>query len=198
MTASSKAKAVVALCLAYCAASGAADITYSIQTVAGSSLMGDGGSALNAQLSDAQCLAIDRLGNVYIADPSNHRVRRVNSSGVIQTVAGTGYPGFSGDGGPAAQARLNAPYGVATDSAGNLYIADLGNNRVRKVSPDGGISTVAGAGQPASDGDGGKASLAQLNAPRNLAVDSAGDLYIAEFLGHRIRLVTPDGVIRTL
>src|SRR5713226_6874943 len=108
------AKAVWVLCLAYCATAGAGEIAYSIQTVAGSSLVGDGGSALNAQLSDAQCLAIDRLGNVYIADPSNHRVRRVNSAGTMQTVAGTGYPGFSGDGGPAAQARLDAPYGMTT------------------------------------------------------------------------------------
>src|SRR5437773_4175713 len=106
MTCFSRANPVVAMCLAYCAGAGAADITYSIQTVAGSSLVGDGGSALNSQLSDAQCLAIDRLGNVYIADPSNHRVRRVNAAGIMQTLAGTGYQGFSGDGGPAAQARL--------------------------------------------------------------------------------------------
>src|SRR5437762_9457394 len=186
MTASSKAKAVVALCLAYCVAAGAADITYSVQTVAGSNLVGDGGSALNAQLSDAQCLATDRLGNVYIADPNNHRVRKVNLAGIIQTVAGLGFAGFSGDGGPAVQARLNAPYGLATDLAGNLYIADLGNNRVRKVSPDGVISTVAGSGQPASGGDGGQAAAAQLHAPRNVVVDGGGNLYIAEFLGHRI------------
>src|SRR5437879_12031412 len=112
MTASSKAKGVVALCLAYCAASGAADITYSIQTVAGSSFVGDGGSALNAQLSDAQCLAIDRLGNVYISDPNNHRVRRVDPAGIKQTVAGIGYPGLSRDGGPATETRRNTPYGL--------------------------------------------------------------------------------------
>src|SRR5260221_10473779 len=107
MTASSKAKAVVALCLAYCVAAGAAEITYSIQTVAGSSLVGDGGSALNAQLSDAPCLTIDPVGNVYIADPDNHRVRKGNTSGVLPTGAGVGFPGFSRDGGPAAQAHLN-------------------------------------------------------------------------------------------
>src|SRR5207245_8540545 len=118
-----KGHALFVFCLVYGGTAAVGEITYTVQTVAGSSLVGDGGSALNAQLSDAQCLAIDRFGNVFISDPDNHRVRRVNSSGVIQTVAGTGYPGFSGDGGPAAQARLNAPYGVATDSAGNLYIA---------------------------------------------------------------------------
>src|SRR5882724_4511366 len=140
MTCFTKANRVASLCLACVAAAGAADITYSIQTVAGSSLVGDGVSALNAQLSDAQCLAVDRLGNVYIADPNNHRVRKVSGAGMIQTVAGTGYPGFSGDGGQAAQARLNAPYGLVVDAAGNLYIADLGNNRVRRVSPDGVIA----------------------------------------------------------
>jgi trimeric autotransporter adhesin len=177
---------------------GAGEITYTIQTVAGSSLVGDGGSALNAQLSDAQGLALDRQGNVYIADPNNHRVRKVNAAGIIQTVAGVGFPGFSGDGRPAAQARLNAPYGVAADGAGNLYIADLGNHRVRKVTPDGVITTVAGTGQAGSDGDGGKAAAAQLHSPRNVAVDSFGDLYIAEFEGHRIRMVTPDGLIQTV
>jgi len=162
--------------------------TYTIQTVVGSSLVGDGLSALNAQLSDAEGLALDNQGNVYIADPSNHRVRKVNAAGIMQTVAGTGSPDFSGDGGPASQASLNAPYGVAADRAGNLYIADLGNNRVRKVSPDGVITTVAGTGQAGSAGDGGPALAAQLNAPRNLAVDGFGGLYIAEFGGHRIRL----------
>src|SRR5882672_10708965 len=106
-------KALLTICWLYGSSAGAGEITYSVQTVAGSSSVGDGGSALNAQLSDAQCLAIDRAGNVYIADPNNHRVRKVNSAGIIQTVAGTGYPGFSGDDGPAAQARLNAQYGLA-------------------------------------------------------------------------------------
>src|SRR5882762_5468414 len=195
---SCKAKSAFALWLLYGAAASGGEIAYTIQTVTGSSLVGDGGKAVNAQLSDAQCLAIDRLGNLYIADADNHRVRKVNPTGIIQTVAGLGFPGFSGDGGPAVEARLNAPYGLATDLAGNLYVADLGNNRLRKVSPDGVISTVAGTGQPASGGDGGKASAAQLNGPRNVVVDGNGNLYISEFLGHRVRLVTVDGTIRTL
>src|SRR5579872_1834764 len=149
----------------------AGQVSYTIQTVAGSGLVGDGAPALSAQLSDAEGLGLDHQGNVYIADPNNHRIRIVSRAGTIQTLAGIGFPGFSGDGGPAAQAQLNAPYGVAADSAGNIYIADLGNNRVRKVAPDGSISTVAGTGQAGSGGDGGPALAAQLNAPRNLAVD---------------------------
>ena len=172
-------------------------VSYTIQTVAGSSLVGDGASALNAQLSDAEGLGLDRQGNVYIADPANHRIRVVNRAGVIQTVAGIGFPGFSGDGGPAAQAQLNAPYSVAADAAGNVYIADLGNNRVRRVAPDGSISTIAGTGQAGSSGDGGPALAAQLNAPRNLAVDGGGNLYISEFNGHRVRIVGADGAIHT-
>src|SRR5437870_5171641 len=101
---SAKPKAIFVSVVVYGVAAAAGEITYSIQTVAGSSFVGDGGSALNAQLSDAQCLAVDRAGNVYIADPNNHRVRRVDRSGTIRTVAGTGYAGFSGDGGPAVQA----------------------------------------------------------------------------------------------
>src|SRR5260370_23000771 len=181
-----------------CVAPALSQTTYTIQTVAGSSLVGDGVSALNAQLSAAEALALDSQGNVYIADPSNHRVRKVNAAGMIQTVAGSGSPDFSGAVGPASSARLNAPYRVAADRAGNLYIADLGNNRVRKVGPDGVITTIAGTGQAGSAGDGGPAVSAQLNAPRNVAVDGFGGLYIAEFNGHRIRLVTPDGLIQTV
>src|SRR5258707_15097445 len=114
---SGKGKSVFALGLVYCASAWSGEIAYSVQTVAGSSLVGDGGKALNAQLSDAQCLALDRLGNVYIADADNHRVRKVNPAGIIQTVAALGYPGFSGDAGPAAEAPLNAPYGLPPDVA---------------------------------------------------------------------------------
>src|SRR5438105_2164391 len=111
---------LVTLSLLCCAAPAAGQTSYTIQTVAGSSLVGDGRSALTAQVSDAEGLALDRAGNVYIADAGDHRVRRVNAAGVIQTLAGSGFPGFSGDGGPAADAMLNGPYGVATDRAGNV------------------------------------------------------------------------------
>src|SRR5258708_16564989 len=118
-----------------CATPAASQTTYTIQTVAGSSLVGDGQSALRAQVSDAEGLALDTLGNVFIADPANHRVRKVNAAGIIQTLAGTGFPGFSGDGGPAASARLNGPYGVAADRAGNVYTAHLGTNPAPTLSP---------------------------------------------------------------
>ena len=193
-----RAKALFLLSSACCILAQAAETTYSIQTVAGSSLVGDGGPAIAAQISDSEGVAIDRSGAVYIADPDNHRVRKVSPSGIIETLAGTGLPGFSGDGGPANVAKLNAPYGLAVDSAGTVYIADLGNHRVRKVSRDGIIMTVAGTGQAGSGGDGGKASAAQLYSPRNVAIGAIGNVYIAEFDGQRIREVTPDGLIRTV
>ncbi|MBI1789964.1 MAG: hypothetical protein HYR60_20735 [Acidobacteria bacterium] len=189
-------RSLLLMCLALPAASGQA--VYSIQTVAGGSDLGDGQSALRAQISDAQGVTVDGAGNVYIADPGNHRVRRVTAAGLIETVAGDGSPGFSGDGGPANQARLDSPYGVALDTAGNLFIADLGNRRVRRVAANGVITTIAGNGQRGMDGDGGQATGARLIAPRNVAVDAAGSLYISDFEGHKIRKVSPNGVITTL
>src|SRR5258708_35421132 len=122
----------------------------------------------------------------------------VHSAGVIQTVDDLGFPGISGDGGPAVEARLNAPYGLATDLAGNLYIADLGNNRLRKVSPDGVVSTVAGTGQAGSGGGGGKASLGALHGPRNRGAGRHREPYIPEFLGPPARLVTLECATRAL
>ncbi|HVP48894.1 MAG TPA: hypothetical protein VMT32_20010 [Bryobacteraceae bacterium] len=167
--------------LLYAGANNAPPVIYTIQTVAGSSHVGDGGPALQAAIGDAEGVAIDSAGNILIADAYDHRVRKISPDGNISTVAGDGSPGFRGDGGPAASSRLNNPYGIAFDRVGNLYIADLGNNRVRKVSPNGTISTVAGTDS--------------LMAPRNVAVDSAGTLYISEFNGHRVRHVRTDGVV---
>ena len=173
------------------------NVVYSIRTVAGGSNVGDGRAAVRAQLSDAQGVALDAAGNIYIADADNHRVRRVRPDGIIETAAGTGVPGFSGDGGEAVRALLNAPYGVAVDASGNLFIADLGNRRVRRVTPEGRIETVAGNGQAGSGGDGGPATSASLNAPRNVAVDSTGAIYIADFDGQRVRKVSA-GIITTV
>ncbi|HEV2689466.1 MAG TPA: IPT/TIG domain-containing protein, partial [Bryobacteraceae bacterium] len=151
---------------------------------------GDNVPATKAQLFFPTQIAMDHAGNLYIADTYNHRIRKV-SNGVITTVAGNGIYGFSGDGGSATGARLNSPYGVAVDSAGNLYIADTYNKRIRKVS-NGVITTVAGGGS--SFGDNGPATSASLNLPTGVAVDSAGNLYIAD---GSIREVS-NGVITTL
>ena len=171
---------------------------YRVETVAGSGNMGDGGPATGAQIGEIQGLAVDRFGNLYLSDTDNHRVRKVGANGVISVLAGTGTAGFSGDGGVASSASLNLPYGLAVDLAGNVYVADLGNHRVRRIGPDGIIVTVAGNGQTGSGGDGGPAINAPLMTPRNLAVDAAGNLFIAEFDGHRVRKVTPDGRITTV
>ena len=171
---------------------------YVIDTVAGSDTLGDGAPAATAQLLDLQSVAADRQGNVYISDAGNHRIRKVLPSGVITTVAGNGFPGYRGDGGPAQAAQLNLPYGLAVDVAGNLYVADLGNHRIRKITPDGTISTFAGNGEKGSNGDGGPAASAQLMSPRNVALDNLGNLFISEFEGHRVRKVSSDGVITTV
>ena len=171
---------------------------YVVQTVAGSSNIGDGGPAIAAQITNIQGIAVDAAGNLYLADTDNARIRKVATNGAITTLAGSGIVGFAGDGGAAASAQLNLPYGVAVDSKGAVYVADLGNNRVRRIGPDGTISTVAGTGTAASTGDGGLATAASLDSPRNLAVDSAGNLYISEFNGHRVRKVAAaDGTIST-
>ena len=163
-----------------------------IETVAGTADVGDGAAATAAQLRSPFGVAVDGSGNVYIADRDNDRIRKVDTStGNISTVAGTGTPGFSGDGAAAASAQLNGPYGAAVDGSGNLYIADTFNNRIRKVDAStGNISTVAGTGAADYSGDGAAAAEAQLNSPRGVAVDGSGNLYIADWLNRRIRKVT--------
>jgi DNA-binding beta-propeller fold protein YncE len=163
-----------------------------ISTVAGNGLWafsGDGGPATSASLSWPDGVALDVAGNLYIADTANNRVRKVSPAGIITTVAGNGTGGFSGDGGPATSASLYSPYGMALDGAGNLYIADTGNNRIRKVSPSGTISTVAGSGISGFSADGEPATSALLNRPHGVALDTAGNLYIADTGNNRIRKV---------
>ena len=170
-----------------------------ISTIAGSgafSYSGDGGPATSAQLFGPQATAVDAAGNLYIADTNNNVVREVNAKGVISTIAGTGTAGSSGDGGAATAAQLNAPQGIAVDAAGNVYIADTANAKVRRIS-GGTISTVAGNGTPGYSGDGGGAASAMLNTPVGLAIDSAGNLYIADSGNNVVRKVSTGGTIST-
>ncbi|WP_435239670.1 RICIN domain-containing protein [Streptomyces sp. YPW6] len=172
-----------------------------VRTVAGSGSAGyggDGGPATSARLNCPREVAVDQKGALYIADAENHRVRKVTPDGGISTVAGNGYAGHSGDGGPATSARLNKPYGVAVDGSGALYIAEWGNDRIRKVTPDGTISTIAGTGKAAYGGDDGPAASAHLRAPYSLVLDGSGVLYVADASNHRVRKITPDGHISTV
>ena len=156
------------------------------------------GGATGALLDTPTALVLDAAGNLYIADTNNNRIRKVGTDGNISTFAGTGQAASSGDGGPATSAAMNRPEGLAMDSAGNLYIADTASHRVRKISPDGTITTVAGNGNGGFQGDGGPATQASLYYPKGLAVDPSGNLYIADWLNSRIRVVTPDGIISTV
>jgi poly(3-hydroxybutyrate) depolymerase/sugar lactone lactonase YvrE len=162
------------------------------------SFSGDGGPGIRAELSFPTGLAVDRDGNLFIADTENHRIRKVGLDGTITTIAGTGMAGFSGDGGAATAAQLHAPWGLAVDREGSLFIADAGNHRVRKLLPDGTITTVAGVGTPGLSGDEDAATAAALNHPTGVAVDSQGTLFIVDLRNHRIRKVRPDGTITTV
>ena len=165
-----------------------------ITTVAGNGergFSGDGGPATSASLYRPSGVGIDGSGNIYVADLFNHKVRHVDAaSGVITTVAGNGIWGFSGDGGPAISASLNSPWSVAVDPSGNLYIADMGNHRIRRVDGTSGvITTVAGNGAEGFSDDGGPANSASLDIPQGVAVDGTGDLYIADAANNRVRRV---------
>lgn len=171
-----------------------------MSTVAGTTLgggfSGDGSLATNAQVNGPTGLALDSSGNLYIVDTLNNRIREI-SNGNISTVVGNGIPQFSGDGGTPIHASLNNPQGMAFDSAGNMYIADTFNNRIRKVSGSV-ITTIAGTGTGGFSGDGGPAINAQLNFPKGVAVDAAGNVYIVDTYNWRIRVVTPGGTIYTI
>jgi sugar lactone lactonase YvrE len=169
-----------------------------ITTVAGNGsdgYGGDGGPSTQAMLSIPWAVAADASGNLYIADSGNHRVRRIDTSGIITAIAGGGY---GSDGGPAVEADLGYPSGVTMDSSGNLYIADSGSHRIRKVDSDGIITTIAGSGSEGYGGDNGPATEALLDNPMGVAVDAAGNLYIADMFNHRIRKVDPNGIITTV
>jgi sugar lactone lactonase YvrE len=143
-------------------------------------------------------VAVDAFGNLFIADTTNQRIQKVSASGIITTVAGNGTAAFSGDGGLATAAQLNNPGGAAVDGSGNLFIADSSNNRIRKVSASGIITTVAGNGTAGFGGDGGLAMAAQLNNPEGVVVDGPGNLFIADTENSRIRKVSASGIITTV
>ncbi|MBO9540478.1 IPT/TIG domain-containing protein [bacterium] len=168
-----------------------------ITTVAGNgaSAYSGEGVATSVAISPPRYIALDASGNLYIADTDNHRVRKVDTSGTISTVAGDGNRGFSGDSGSATSARLDSPRGLAFDASGNLYITDYYNGRIRKVS-GGVITTVVGNGGAAFGGDGGAATSATLRYPKAIAFDPTGNLYIADNENHRIRKVS-GGIIST-
>jgi uncharacterized protein (TIGR03437 family) len=191
-------RAISVLLLCSFAAS-AVNTLYNIETLAGTIFTGDGKAATAAVLVQPTGIAVDPAGNVYFADAGDHRVRRVGPDGIVQTVAGTGVAGMRGDGGPARQAQLNAPYGITLDAAGSLYIADLGNACIRKLGPEGTLTTIAGGGvdRPAP-GTILKATQALLFQPRDVAVDRAGNLFIADFGAHMIYQVTRDGMLFVL
>jgi sugar lactone lactonase YvrE len=176
-----------------------------IDTVAGNGIgcciAGDGGPATRAQMYVPTGIAVDPGGTVFVADTFNNRVRKIDPTGVITTYAGTGTPfPISGDGGPASSARLAWPTGLKLDGSGNLYIAEAGNMRVRKVSRDGTITTIAGSGPggPGYSGDGASATAAELSWPKDIALDAQGNLYIADTANNAIRKVSTDGVISTV
>ena len=143
-------------------------------------------------------MALDHEGNILIADALYHRIRRVTPDGTITTIAGDGIPSFLGDGGPATDANLQYPTGVTPDHDGNLFIADAGNHRIRRIDPDGTITTVAGTGAAGFAGDGGPATDARLHKPTGVAVSRKGELFIADEYNHRIRRVGTHGRISTV
>lgn len=171
-----------------------------ITTVAGTGTAGysgDSGAATSAKLNYPFGVALDSEGNLYIADRDNNRIRKVATDGTISTVAGTGTAGYSGDSGAAVDAKINGPWDVEVDSDDNILIADTENNRVRKVDASGVISTIAGAGYRDYWGDGGAATDAYLGGPNAIALDSAGNLYLAD-LTYRVRKVNTSGTITTI
>ena len=172
-----------------------------INTIAGNGTAGwsgDGGAATAASLFTPNSIAIDHLGNIYFTDGGNNVIRKINNSGIISTIGGDNYSGFSGDGGPATAAEIANPVGIKVDNIGNIYFCDLNNNRIRKIDTSGIISTIAGTGTAGYNGDDTAAVGAELNTPTGLGIDGAGDIYIADGGNNRVRMVNTSGIISTV
>lgn len=163
---------------------------------AGSS--GDGGAATSALINYPCNIVFDASGNLYFTDLLAHKVRMINTSGIISTFAGTGTAGSSGDGGAATSATLNQPTGLVIDKLGNLYVAEINGHRIRKINTSGIISTFAGTGTASSTGDGSLATAATLNKPRGMIIDTSGNIYVVEENGHRVRKINTSNIISTL
>src|SRR5579862_4984318 len=189
---------VLVSCLGFCSQVGGQGIITTFAGNGNQGFSGDGGPATSASLAYPVTVAVDVSGTLFIADNDNNRIRKVSAGGTITTVAGNGTAGFTGDGGQATSASLDHPYGIAVDVFGNLFIADSHNNRIRKVSASGIITTVAGGGFPGFSGDGGPATSASLFYPATVAVDASGNLFIADSGNSRIRKVSADGKITTV
>ncbi len=199
---------LIVLAMSACGGGGAKDSSEeaaTMKTVAGDGgeQLGDGGPATAAGFCGPNAVALDAAGNMYISDggvycsgPGGNTVRKVDPNGTITTVAGTGEPGFSGDGGPATKAQLDFPAGVAVDGDGNLYISDENNLRIRKVDKDGIITTFAGTGKEGYSGDGGPATSSQLRDTGGIAFDDRGNLYLADYTS--VRKIDRSGTITTV
>ncbi|WP_419806605.1 Ig-like domain repeat protein [Terriglobus sp.] len=171
----------------------------SIRAGTGSSgFRGEGTAATTAQVGNPSAMAKDSQGNLFLADTRNHRIRRISPDGIISTIAGTGAQGFAGDEGPATQAQLDSPSGLAVTADGTLYIADTHNHRLRRIDSGGVIHTVAGTGKAGFSGDGTSAVAAQLDTPLGLAAGLTGDLYIADSANHRVRHISANGTVATV
>jgi sugar lactone lactonase YvrE len=173
-----------------------------ISTIAGSTagFSGDNGPAIAAQLRLPTALVVDANHNLYIADSQNHRIRKITAAGLITTVAGDGIQGFSGDNGVATAASIDSPSGLAVDAAGDLYLSDTHNQRIRKIIvATGQITTIAGTGTPGFSGDSNSATVARLALPHGLSIDGAGNIFIADTANHRIRRIdASSGAITTI
>ena len=171
---------------------------YSVAGIGTAGYSGDNNSSTLAQISYPSAIAVDNLGAVYVADNGNNRIRKINTNGIITTVAGNGIAGFSGDGGLAISANINYVLGITVDQNSNIYISDNGNNRIRKINSAGIITTLAGTGVPSFSGDGGQSTLAEINSPNGITVDFSGNVFFADTYNYRIRKINTSGIISTI
>ncbi len=177
------------------------DTNGKISTIAGTGgygSTGDGGSATKAELMGPTGVAVDSNGNVYISEFAGNRVRKIDTTGIITTIAGNGVRRSTGDGGFASKALVNRPMSVKVDKSDNIYIVEFAGNRIRKIDASGKISTIAGTGTSGYTGDGGLATKARINSPQDIAIDESGNLYIADAGNRRVRKIDSSGIISTV